>query len=541
MGVKENAASPRTTNAQANQKKEARRRLREILSVLLHHDIVGGLTPEKLRGILEDLGPTFVKFGQILSMRQDILPKEYCDELMKLRTDVKPMPYEEVAQAVLEEYGKPPEEVFVSFEREPLGSASIAQVHRAVLFKDRQVVVKVQRPHIREVMELDISLLHRATKMLKLAPSLANTVDFNMVLDEMWAVAQQEMNFLEEAANAERFANNNREFVYIGCPRIYHDYTTEKILVMEYIDGIQVDDIAQLEEAGYDRVEIGRKLAENYVTQIVDQAYFHADPHPGNIRIREGQIVWIDLGMMGTIAKRDQELLKRGVLALVKGNVDELKTVLLTLGEHNGKINHPGLYGDIDDFLLRYGSMELGEMDLGRMMEDVLTLASAHHISMPPGISMLARGVVTIQGVLSTLDPEASIVEIMAAHLSATALQNLDIGKELKESGLTLLSSGKKAMDIPAQLSDILKMTIKGQTKLNLEVTGSEEPLAQVDKMVNRLILCIITAALLLGSSLLCTTDMQPKVLGIPLLGSLGYLLALILGGKLLYNIKKKK
>ena len=306
MGVKENAASPRTTNAQANQKKEARRRLREILSVLLHHDIVGGLTPEKLRGILEDLGPTFVKFGQILSMRQDILPKEYCDELMKLRTDVKPMPYEEVAQAVLEEYGKPPEEVFVSFEREPLGSASIAQVHRAVLFKDRQVVVKVQRPHIREVMELDISLLHRATKMLKLAPSLANTVDFNMVLDEMWAVAQQEMNFLEEAANAERFANNNREFVYIGCPRIYHDYTTEKILVMEYIDGIQVDDIAQLEEAGYDRVEIGRKLAENYVTQIVDQAYFHADPHPGNIRIREGQIVWIDLGMMGTIAKRDQ-------------------------------------------------------------------------------------------------------------------------------------------------------------------------------------------------------------------------------------------
>ena len=541
MGVKENAASPRTTNAQANQKKEARRRLREILSVLLHHDIVGGLTPEKLRGILEDLGPTFVKFGQILSMRQDILPKEYCDELMKLRTDVKPMPYEEVAQAVLEEYGKPPEEVFVSFEREPLGSASIAQVHRAVLFKDRQVVVKVQRPHIREVMELDISLLHRATKMLKLAPSLANTVDFNMVLDEMWAVAQQEMNFLEEAANAERFANNNREFVYIGCPRIYHDYTTEKILVMEYIDGIQVDDIAQWEEAGYDRVEIGRKLAENYVTQIVDQAYFHADPHPGNIRIREGQIVWIDLGMMGTIAKRDQELLKRGVLALVKGNVDELKTVLLTLGEHNGKINHPGLYGDIDDFLLRYGSMELGEMDLGRMMEDVLALASAHHISMPPGISMLARGVVTIQGVLSTLDPEASIVEIMAAHLSATALQNLDIGKELKESGLTLLSSGKKAMDIPAQLSDILKMTIKGQTKLNLEVTGSEEPLAQVDKMVNRLILCIITAALLLGSSLLCTTDMQPKVLGIPLLGSLGYLLALILGGKLLYNIKKKK
>ena len=134
MGVKENAASPRTTNAQANQKKEARRRLREILSVLLHHDIVGGLTPEKLRGILEDLGPTFVKFGQILSMRQDILPKEYCDELMKLRTDVKPMPYEEVAQAVLEEYGKPPEEVFVSFEREPLGSASIAQVHRAVPF-----------------------------------------------------------------------------------------------------------------------------------------------------------------------------------------------------------------------------------------------------------------------------------------------------------------------------------------------------------------------------------------------------------------------
>ena len=522
-------------------KKRARQRLREILKVLIRHDIVKGLTPEKLRHILEDMGPTFVKFGQILSMRQDILPKAYCDELMKLRTEVRPMSYEEVAQAILEEYGKPSEELFSSFEREPLGSASIAQVHRAVLPMGREVVVKIQRPHIREVMELDVTLLHRATKILKLAPSLSNTVDFNMVLDEMWAVAQQEMDFRKEADNAEEFTRNNQEYVYIGCPKIYHDYTTEKILVMEYIGGIQVDDVKALEQAGYDREEIGRKLAENYVCQIVDHAFFHADPHPGNIRIRDGKIIWIDLGMMGRLTKRDQDLLKRGIIAVVTGNVDELKTVLLSIGEHQGKINHPGLYGDIDDFLLRYGSMEMGDMDLGKMMEDVLTLANDHHISMPPGISMLARGVVTIQGVLSTLDPQASIVEIMASHLSAKTMDALDLEKELKESGLSLLHSGKKALDIPAQLSDILKMTIKGQTKINLELTGSEEPLAQIDKMINRIALGIIMAALLIGSSLLCTTDMQPKLFGIPWLGVLGYVLSLGLGAKLYYNIKKKK
>lgn len=521
--------------------RRARHRLREMVAVLLHHDLGRGLTPVKLRLILEDLGPTFVKFGQILSMRQDILPKAYCDELMKLRASVKPLDWDDVVRAIREEYGGGPEEVFRSFDREPLGSASIAQVHRAVLPTGEPVVVKIQRPCIRETMEQDMKLLHRAAGLLKLSPGLSSTVDFHMVLDEMWAVAQQEMDFLKEARNAEEFASRNREVAYVGCPKIYHQYTTGKVLVMEYIDGLRIDDMEALEKHGYDRKEIGRKLADNYVKQIVDDAFFHADPHPGNIRIREGKIVFIDLGMMGRLTKRDQNLLKRGVAAVVSGDVEELKTVLLTLGARNGPVNHSQLYGDIDDFLLRYGSMEMGELDLARMLEEVLDLASRHNIAMPAGISMLARGAMTLQGVLTAVDPEISIVEIMAHHLTEDAVRKVDWKKELQNSGQALYASGKKALDIPAQLSDILKMTIKGQTKLNMELTGEKESLYRADRMVNRLILGLLIGALIVGSSLLCLSSMIPRPLGIPWLGWVGYSAALLLGIRLWWTGRRKR
>ena len=541
--MKQPRETPPTANdaAPAGRPEETQNRLKEILQVLARHDIVKGMTPEKLRNIVEDLGPTFVKLGQIMSMRQDMLPAAYCRELSKLRTEVSPMPFDEVRQVIEEEYDTRLERVFASFDRQPLGAASIAQAHAAVLRDGSPVVVKVQRQGIRDVMARDIQLLRKAARILKAASSAGNALDFGVILNEMWAVAQQEMDFLIEARNAGEFYKLNQDVAYVTCPQIHSQVTTSRVLVMEYIEGFDLDRPDILTDNGYDLEEIGLKLADNYVKQIIDDGFFHADPHPGNLRIREGQIVFLDLGMMGRLSQRDKALFRQAVRAIAEHNVNALKDVLRTLGVHNGRINHTRLYGDIEDLLTQYGSMGLADMDLGRMLEEFLGLANSHGISMPEGVTMLTRGMLTIQGVLASLAPELNLVQIMANRMLGEAARDFDLLAELKDGGKTLAASGRKAVALPAQLSDLLGMTIKGQTKVNLELTGSDEPLAQVDRMVNKLVLALLSAALLVGSSLICTTDMKPKLLGIPMLGAFGFFIALILMGYLLVDTFRKK
>lgn len=520
---------------------DKRARLREILGILSRNDILHGLTPEKLRRIVEELGPTFVKLGQILSMRRDMLPAAYCRELSKLRADVAPMPFHEVRAVMEAEYGVPLKTLFASVEEKPLGAASIAQAHAAVLRDGRSVVVKVQRPGIRETMAQDIVLLRRAARMLGALSGTGHVIDFRMVLDEMWFVAQQEMDFLIEARNADEFRRLNRDVVYIACPHIDHQHTTARVLTMEYIDGISIDNVDKLRAEGYDLDEIASKLADNFVKQVVDDAFFHADPHPGNLRVRGGQIVYLDMGMMGRLTARDRDCFQKAVQAVAVGDTGTVKDVLLTIGVHSGPIDHARLYADIDDMLGRYGSMRLADMDLSRLLEELLALAGEHHIAMPEGVTMLGRAMVNVQGVLAVLSPDSNLMSIMANHIRGGVLRGFDPQKEL-ESGLrSLTASGRKALDLPAQLSDLLKMAIKGQTKINWELTGSREPLAALDHMVNKLVLCVLIAALLIGSSLLCTVPATVTVLGLPVLAFLGYLAAAVLGGCLLIAVVRRR
>ncbi|MCR5560019.1 MAG: AarF/ABC1/UbiB kinase family protein, partial [Schwartzia sp.] len=290
-------------------------RFREMIDVLRRRDLLHGITPEKIRQILEDLGPTFVKFGQIMSMRPDFLPQEYCDELAKLQMSVKPLPFETIKEIVENEYHCRWPQIFSSISEEALGSASIAQVHRAVLKSGERVVLKVQRPGIYDIMSQDIVLLKRAAKLLQVAGG-KELIDFSLVLDEMWMIAKQEMDFLMEAGHLEEFRQMNSSEKNVECPKVYHNLTTARILVMEYIDGIRIDDMEKLREKGFDMDQLGRRLGENYVKQMVEDGYFHADPHPGNIWIRNGKIVWLDLGMMGRLSTQDRAALRKAVFAL---------------------------------------------------------------------------------------------------------------------------------------------------------------------------------------------------------------------------------
>jgi ubiquinone biosynthesis protein len=508
-----------------------RTRLHQIISVLRRHDVMHDFSPKKLVSVLEDLGPTFVKLGQILSMRTDMIPENYCEELIKLRSEVAPMSYEEVCSVIEDSCGRDPDELFASFEKEPIGSASIAQVHMAKLKNGSQVVVKVQRTGIYGIMAKDVALIRRVTGMIRHAGMKPDVIDFEVVINELWNAAQEEMDFLNEAKNAEEFYELNNDVTYVSCPHIYNSLTTSKVLVMEYIEGYAINDKDLLIKNGYDIKEIATKLVNNYMKQIIDDGFFHADPHPGNIKIREGQIIWIDLGMMGRLSSRDQKLLGTAIKAVAEHDIGTIKDVLLTMGVVKGKnkVNHSKLYTDIDTILDKYGSLDLGSMNLTDVFRDVMEVAKAHEISMPKGVSMLGRGIATIEGVIADICPDINLIQITANRIPDGFLDMKDIKKELSELSVKALASGRKSLDIPSLISDILKMTVKGQTKVNVETTSSDDQNRINIKIADKITTGVITAAIIIGASLICLTDMQPQYSGIPLAAIIGYFSAVVL------------
>lgn len=518
----------------------SKKRLAQIIGILRRHHITKGVDPSKLRQIIEELGPTFVKIGQIMSTRQDMFSQRYCVELEKLRSDVSPLSFNVIKDVLEEEYGSDLDEIFSYINEKPLGSASIAQVHYARLQDGQEIVIKVQRPHIYEMMERDIALIRRAAKVLRLSEVLGSVIDINTVLDEFWYAAKQEMDFTNEAHFAQRFDAAYETLRYIETPSIYQEYTTTKVLVMEYIDGIDVDHYDELEDHGYERKEIAIKLADHYITQITEDGFFHADPHPGNIRIRDGKITWIDFGMMGQLDEHDKDLMKKGIKALVLNDAGKLTDVILALGIHDDKVDYPSLLVDMEGMMSKYLTMELMNIHLGEAVQEIFTIAHKHRIAMPKGISMLARGLVTMESTLMNLDPSTNIISIAAAHM-ATSLKDINVKQEAIKTGRKLYDASAKALEIPVQASELMRMAMRGQLKVNLTVMDSKEPMQRIDKMVNRIVICILTAAVLMGSSLICTTDMTPKVLGIPALGFIGYLGAIFMGLWLLIKMIKLK
>ena len=501
---------------------------REIADILLKYHVERGLDPEKLRLILQELGPTFIKLGQIFSTRSDVLPAAYCAELTKLRADVAPMPFETVQKTVEAALGKPMTEAFATFAEKPLGAASMAQAHLATLSDGQQVVVKVQRPGIGPTMAEDIALLRKGAGVMRLT-GLDQTVDLNMVLDEMWATAQEELNFLHEARHLQEFAEKNDNIRCITCPRVYPELCCETLLTMEYIAGYSLLDQQALLAAGYDLKDIGDKLADNYVKQIVQDGFFHADPHPGNIRIRDGKIVWLDMGMMGRITARDRKLMRDAVSAISAHDVESLRQIVMAMGKITGPVDSMQLTSDIDDFLSKYESASLAGLDLGKMLEELMDMAKRNHVAMPSGMTMLARGCMTIEGVLLQLSPETSIMAIVTRQVAQQRMEDFDLKHATLEFTTDLRGSFKKAARLPAQVSDLLRTANKGQARVTVDVRA-KEGLALSERQLNRVICAVLAAALLLGGCVVCLAQGIPQWLGLPIPAWIAFALGLGLG-----------
>ncbi|MDD3840162.1 MAG: AarF/ABC1/UbiB kinase family protein [Clostridia bacterium] len=518
-------------------KTNERKRIRQIISVFIKHGVKRGiLNPEQLRLALEELGPTFIKIGQMLSTRPDILPDSYIVEFEKLQDNVKAVEYEQINDIIKEELGKPTDQIFQTFQKQPIATASMAQVHYATMRDGGEVVVKVLRPQIRETMLNDISILRGLTRLFKFR--LQDTVvDPSQVVDELWKTAQQELDLKKEAQNLHRFGDNNKDIKYIKCPRPYDEYTTSNILVMDYIGGIKITDINTLETEGYDVQEIAEKLASNYLKQIFEDGFFHADPHPGNILIDDKKIAYLDLGMVGMLDEKMLKKLNIFLYAVAMGDLDSMTQSVIRIGIMRKKVNINRLYSDIEQIYNSYIDRSFYNIDLPRFMDEVLKAAKRNNIAMPSDVTMLIKGIMTIEGLLTKLAPEISIMDIAIPYVKEKMLENRDLKKDFLEHLESIYAFSKSGIKLPAKMLELVNSALAGKLKVQMEHINLENSISELSKMVNRLVFGLIVAALIVASAIVINANVGPKIYDISIFGILGYVGAGMMGILLLVSI----
>lgn len=523
--------------------KSRRRRMREIIGIVGKHRALEGFTPEEFRAMLEDLGPSFVKIGQTLSTRSEILPKVFCEELTKLQTECDPLPFDEMLAALDKEFGGRRKEIFAEIDSKPLGSASLAQVHRAVLTSGESVAIKIQRPGVKATMALDIDIMRTLARRASRYMKGEQMLDLRAVVEEMWATFLEETDFRREAANLAEFAELNRDCAFVACPKVYTDLCSEFVLVMEYVDGIPVGDADRLVANGYDLEEIGSKMLDNYATQILDHGFFHADPHPGNVIIRDGRIVYIDLGNMGRLSARDRAGFGDIIEAVGLKDPGALKDALMRFAakKDNAAIDHARFLADLDLLLEDYGSCDVAEIDVGQFLSDIMQLTRSCNVILPASVTSVSRGIVTIEGTVAPYIPNQNIVAIINAHIKGKKGTREEIRDALEDLVRAIYSSGRGTLDAASYSGEALKMLTRGQLKMNMEVLGSEAPLAHLSRMINRVAIAMVIAGLFVGSSLMAGTAMEPRFLGVPMLSFFGYFGSLVLSIWLIFSIWRRK
>lgn len=517
------------------------KRLGQITRIVKQFDVLHGLTPVKMRLMFEALGPTFVKVGQILSMRSEILPQSFCDELAKLRADADPMPYSTVLDVLAAEYGRPADEVFAHIDPKPLGSASLAQVHRATLKTGEDVAIKVQRPGVRETMAQDVSIMRSIAKAATKVIRTSQIVDLKGVVEELWDTFESETDFLIEARNLAEFKRFAVRFKYMDCPTAYTELCTEHVVVMEYIDGISVSHPGRLVDAGYDLKEIGTKLVDNYATQILDDGFFHADPHPGNIIIRGGQIVLIDLGMTGRLDQRTRAVLKEMIFAVAKQDSPALAEGLLRFaGTEADPEDYPALLADLDVIVKEFGTVDLAELDIAAFLTALTQMAGRHNIEVPSTVTTVGRALVTLEGLLDEFIPDVNMIEIISDHIATSKSLKNATKDEIKSLGVEGHQALHATLGTMTELKTVARMLTRGQLRVNMELVGSEEPFQLLSDMVNRLTMALIVVGLFVGSSIVYYAGMKPIIFGIPVIGFMGYVVAFALGVWIVIDIYLK-
>lgn len=499
---------------------------------------------EKMRLVCEELGPTFVKFGQILSNRPDLIPSDLIRELEKLQDSVPPLPGKQAIDVLEKELGKKTSELFAAFETEAFASASMAQVHRATLRTGEKVVVKIQRPGIQEMIESDIRVMYYLAEVFsKRIPSLRSFDPIGLVRNFEDSILK-ELDFIHESVNIQRFHNNftkdETDEGYIHSPEVYVTMTTPKILTMGYIEGIKISNTQLLKEKGYDPEILAKRLAVSYFKQIFDYGFFHADPHPGNLLVQPGNVIcYLDYGMMGSIIRKDLEALGGLFLAVKAKDVRRIIRSIQQLSDNVVIRNYRELESDLNEFVQNYSFRDLHQNELSTIMLELKDLVIKHGLKVPTHFFLLIRSMVTIEGVIRQLDPKLDLLKVIRPFLLRLAAKHynpVQFGKRIFNS---IYELGMYLEDFPRDLKNAMRKINSGEIKVDLRHKGIDPLVHTINRISKQIITAVIIAGLLIGSSQLIIHKVHPLWGNSSSWGVIGLILSGILGLGMLRDLRR--
>lgn len=493
--------------------------------------------PARVRRALEEMGPTFVKLGQVLATRVDLLESEWIAEFGKLQDSAPAAPYAEICQQLTEDLGAPPEEIFTVFDPVPLAAASIAQVHRARLADSSEVVVKVRRPGIRPIIEADLRWLSRLAELAEMESPELRSFHPQEVVRQFAQSLRRELDFAGECRNAERIAENFAGYTdkdesiaeavlevssalpIIIIPRVYWAWTCERVCVQEFIDGISGRKLAAVDQAGLDRKILARRGARAVLKMIVEDGVFHADPHPGNVFYLLGnRIAFIDFGMIGRLTDERRDQLIQLLLGLVRHEPMRVADVMLDW-TGDAAVDEDGLILEIQTFVDQYHGVALKQLSLGAMLSDLVAILRQHQLTLPADLTMLIKAFISLEGMGRELDPDFDMAS-EAMPLLEQALRKRYMPASLLKRGRWAVGEALALIaDLPRDLSRLLRAARRGRLEIHIDITHLRRFGNQLDSAANRLVIGIVVAALIIGSSIVMTVPGGPSLLGLPFFG----------------------
>jgi ubiquinone biosynthesis protein len=501
-------------------------------------DIARLTAAERMRLALEELGPTFVKLGQILSTRPDVVPHAFVREFEKLQDDVPSFPFAEVLAQITGELGGPVEQFFAEIDPVPLAAASIAQVHRARLKTGEDVVIKVRRPGVVAVVESDISALMALAGLAERHVSGSELYDPVGIVREFARTIRREMDFSREAHTIEKFRDNFVKTPWMYFPRVYWEQSSRAILTMEYVAGIKVSDRGKLSDQGLDSKLIARRGADAFLEMVLNHGFFHGDLHPGNVLILPDNVICLlDYGIVGRLDVELKTFLTDILAAIVNRDMDEVVSLLLFAGDISDSLDNRALKRDLLNFIDGYYEIPLKEIEVGRMLMEFIEVITLYSIRIPPDLMLLAKSLVLIEGMGRALDPAFDMVEHLRPFIVKAIRQKYSPLRISRDINQILSSYLNLARNIPRDLKEIINRVNRNKFKIDLEHRGLDKFTADFDRSINRLSTSMFLAAMIIGSSIIMQTDKGPKVMGFPVFAFMGYTVAGLVGLWLVYAI----
>src|SRR5436309_1116732 len=494
---------------------------------------------QHLRELLDELGPTFVKFGQLLSTRPDVVPPDIIAELRSLQDDVRPFPFSDVERTIAEELDQPIERLFIEFEEKPLAAASIGQVHRATLPNGRRVVVKVQRPNAPRQIEADLALMYQAARLAKERIRALDFIDANEIVDEFGRSIRQELDYRLEGRNADAFHRNFAGHPHVAVPKVYWSYTRARVLTLEYLDGMQLADLDVERWTLDQRRRLAYLIAEAWMTMIFRQGFFHGDPHPANIMVLSPErIGLVDFGLAGRLTELDLSKLTRLFIDAINENIEVLPKRLAELGVRYPREREQEFVSELHALYARYYGASLREIDPMQVIREAFALIYRMNLRLPTRYVLLDKAVATVGSVGVDLYPEFNVFEVARPYARSLMLERFTPERVLRRANREGWQLAHIARELPYQIHDTLEQVRDGQIEVGFVHKGLDEFMHKLDVLANRLVIALVVTGGLIGSSLIgILSNASPQLLGINVISFVGFIFSGVLGIWLLWSV----